>query len=474
MRLPEPNPFLYAADASAGNQYASVYFSRLVTLRKALTARLDAEHYPTRRAHSLLEAAQHPDQELVICGTIFKSMKLKHTVLKEFVDEKWTAPPRPAASYVTSSSDALHVEDETGRVSLSAPVAIVDSLITGVVAGLRGVLDGKTGLFHVDQVLPLGVTAAPERAPAPASARRRLVALASGLSFSSPTAGLAAQMAVGWLTGRLGGEADVALAADVCRVILAGNCVDSLENTVPVSGSAASASSSLKRQHLTFGDVPAVSTAALGACDLMLASLGLSVSVDLMPGPADPTNWLVPQQPVHLAMFPTACRLASVSSTTNPYSATIDGCTFLGSAGQPLDDLARYVAFGERIELLQRTLDWRHMAPTAPDTLHSFPFVAADPFIIQDVPHVYFAANQPAFATTVHCGVRLVLVPSFVTTHQIVLIDLLTLETRTVTFNTTALAAEQPAATAELDEPDASAAVPRMVMDGDDSGDDGD
>ena len=32
---------------------------------------------------------------------------------------------------------------------------------------------------------------------------------------------------------------------------------------------------------------------------------------------------------------------------------------------------------------LEETLEWRHMAPTAPETLGCYPFVTEDPFIIE-------------------------------------------------------------------------------------------
>ena len=42
---------------------------------------------------------------------------------------------------------------------------------------------------------------------------------------------------------------------------------------------------------------------------------------------------------------------------------------FLGSSGQPLCDMSKYVGVEDRMQLLEKTLSWRHMAPTAPDTL---------------------------------------------------------------------------------------------------------
>lgn len=43
-----------------------------------------------------------------------------------------------------------------------------------------------------------------------------------------------------------------------------------------------------------------------------------------------------------------------------------------------------------RLELLKITLQCRHIAPTAPDTLHCFPYLGADPFILNVTPHLYF------------------------------------------------------------------------------------
>lgn len=52
-----------------------------------------------------------------------------------------------------------------------------------------------------------------------------------------------------------------------------------------------------------------------------------------------------------------------------------------------------------RLDLLACCLQWRHLCPTAPDTLTCFPFGADDPFVLQQCPHIMFAANQPEFDT---------------------------------------------------------------------------
>lgn len=51
------------------------------------------------------------------------------------------------------------------------------------------------------------------------------------------------------------------------------------------------------------------------------------------------------------------------------------------------------------MDILAATLEWRHLSPTSPDTLPTFPFEDRDPFILTESPHCYFVGNQPEFAT---------------------------------------------------------------------------
>lgn len=42
---------------------------------------------------------------------------------------------------------------------------------------------------------------------------------------------------------------------------------------------------------------------------------------------------------------------------------------FLGTSGQNVDDLENYSEAKDKLEFMERTLRWRHLAPTAPNTL---------------------------------------------------------------------------------------------------------
>jgi DNA polymerase delta subunit 2 len=126
------------------------------------------------------------------------------------------------------------------------------------------------------------------------------------------------------------------------------------------------------------------------------------------------------------------------NSTASLSSESIPGRTILASSGQPLNDMSKYVPAvpTTRLNLAEATLKWRHMAPTAPDTLWCHPFFTIDPFIITETPDIYAIGCQPRFATRlVKDGKRrsrVILVPSFAQTGILVLVGLKSLDVRIV------------------------------------------
>jgi hypothetical protein len=54
---------------------------------------------------------------------------------------------------------------------------------------------------------------------------------------------------------------------------------------------------------------------------------------------------------------------------TNPYDFSLGGTDFLGTSGQTVDDLTLYTSIEDRLDVMEATLRWQHLAPSAPDTL---------------------------------------------------------------------------------------------------------
>lgn len=109
-----------------------------------------------------------------------------------------------------------------------------------------------------------------------------------------------------------------------------------------------------------------------------------------------------------------------------------------------------------RLDAACRTLDWGHIAPTAPDTLCEssfaltagiaitetfapacYPLSDRDPFLIEEAPDVYFIGNQPLFASRLYYGpdghpILVVLVPNFASTGEMVLVQPSTLAVKVI------------------------------------------
>ena len=97
-----------------------------------------------------------------------------------------------------------------------------------------------------------------------------------------------------------------------------------------------------------------------------------------MPGESDPSSVTMPQQPIHPALLQSAREYSTFQSVTNPYWSCVDNVTLLGTSGQTIDDIYKYIKSENRLQMANKTLGWGHMAPTAPDTLCKLPQERAD------------------------------------------------------------------------------------------------
>lgn len=63
-----------------------------------------------------------------------------------------------------------------------------------------------------------------------------------------------------------------------------------------------------------------------------------------------------------------------------------------------------YSKIDNMLDVMKKTLQWRHIAPTCPDTVPSTPCIDTDPFIMYNCPAVYFCGNCDEFATDLYNG----------------------------------------------------------------------
>ncbi|KAI8644698.1 DNA polymerase alpha/epsilon subunit B-domain-containing protein [Parasitella parasitica] len=414
---------------SYNQQYASMYYIRLLKIRQALSdaCELKWASLPEkpRYIHKILEI--QPGELCYMLGTIYLEMPAKPNVMNSLEDEDTITNPETPDKY-KSDADIVSLEDESGRVEISGSCLDRELLVTGTIVGILG-KEIATGAFEaIDICLPGMADQDPLPAQTQVVEHPKFVAILSGLSIGADDQlDMKTQLLAEFLSGELGSSADIVSSSKISRVILAGNSVTKATKEAIKS-----------KGPKKYGyDSSTFDASPMLQLDEMLEDICSSVDVDIMPGPTDPAPLHMPQQPMHPSMLKRAHQLSTFHSVTNPYWCKVDNVTFLGTSGQNIDDIYKYLDSVDRIKMAEICMFWRHMAPSAPDTLWSYPFNDRDPFIIERTPHVYFIGNQPQFEDSLLLGpngqkVRVILVPSFAETGIMVLVNLGTLECNAV------------------------------------------
>ncbi|KAI0078170.1 hypothetical protein K474DRAFT_1706721 [Panus rudis PR-1116 ss-1] len=465
---------LDAANKSYKHQYANIYFVRLRVLRGYIEREAQMRWKEVAGDPTLVPRVLDVEkgQLCFIIGTVYMDMPLKPNVLEDIARDHSIPAPPPRKKYF-SDADNIMLEDESGRICLVGDRIRSAGLVTGVILGALGI-ETNSGDFEVVDYCFAGMapqiqsdwdkTENEEKMDVDESSDTdEWVAVVSGLEVGEPSpADAQIELLAEFLTGELGGFPDQFTASKISRVIIAGNSLASLVSEINGVNDVVDRRSQRKYGHDTANFSPHP-TQNLGE---YLTDIARSVPVHLLPGPSDPTGTILPQQPLPRAMFGGASAYSSFRCETNPTyihlgsgpsasssdkagEASTSGSsekrrTLLVHSGQPVNDMFKYLATPPhtRLSIASSTLRWRHIAPTAPDTLWCHPYFTSDPFIMTETPHIYIVGNQPAFGTRLMTEndqeggkkCRIILVPSFRQTGTVVLVNLRTLDVKTVSF----------------------------------------
>lgn len=201
--------------------------------------------------------------------------------------------------------------------------------VTGIVVAVKGRMQ-PSGELEVTGVCHAGIPPPPPL-PMDTADGDKYVALVSGLGIEKEASALQLQMLVDYLCGALGGRSEQTYASKVVRLIVAGGI---FKGTSALS------------QPTTYSAVKQQTTslAPLKEADMALTEMAACMPIDIMPGAADPANYSLPQQPLHKCLFPGAGSFSTFNSCSNPHSCDIDGVSFLGTSGQNVDDVKRFVS----------------------------------------------------------------------------------------------------------------------------------
>lgn len=400
-------------------QFSHIYFTRskLMSEKLASAAKMKwSEDVPIKKLSEL-----EINKKCCVIGTIFKSMELQPSILKEISEENDIPLKAVPTSYV-SENDKLILEDYQQRIYLIGNINPGEFYTGSVVACLGS--ENEDGQFVVESTTYAGVP--PQVHEIPEINSDKYVLLVSGLSVGGQQEKcMQIQMLIDYILGIVGDSEDLEMCSSIIHVIIAGNSLakESLDRA-----------SQAKAKYLTYKS-EASTIKAMTDLDQYISQLVPNISVDLMCGEYDLSNHLLPQKPLHPCMLPSARNFygSTFHTVSNPYSCEINGVRFLGTSGQNIKNMKMYSQVTDVIQLMSDTLELQHLAPTAPDTLGSFPFYDKDPFIIDDSPHVYFCGNQEQFQcklskTPNGSDVLLLSVPEFNQTSSAVLVNLKNLD----------------------------------------------
>lgn len=344
-----------------------------------------------------------------VTGTIYMEMPLKPNILEDLQKDHWISAGPKRDKYLSAvGEDSIMLEDESGRLRLIGPPLLSTMLVTGCIVAVMGT-ENANGDFEVVDIK------VPDLAPQPARwAKSVLPSNANGSSrkvkrqklsdddesMDEPVSGSGSKIAIVSGLGISGTRAEHSLQLDLLLEYLLGEALDpsSQEHTSQISrliiagNSLASDNDALthddigntRKLHRKYGyDSSAYNPGPTAHLDDFLASLLPSMPVTLIPGATDPANISLPQQPIHPAIFPQARVYAAnppavkgaereigwFDPVTNPWEGEVEGWRILGTGGQNVDDIYKYVEGGDRLGMLEAMCRWRCCAPTAPDTL---------------------------------------------------------------------------------------------------------
>lgn len=298
------------------------------------------------------------------------------------------------------------LEDDSGRIRLVGNVLKDYFLVTGCIIAVMGT-ENANGEFEVIDLKFADLPPQPDRwalsmPPSNGTAKTskvkdedvemtglsgsqpsKKIAIVSGLEFSGTDTSydMELNLLLEFLLGEALGPAAQSELSQISRLIIAGNSIAKPSDHDPSTATAD------KKNHKKYGyDSSSYNPVPSQLFDTFLSSLLPTMPITLLPGILDPANASYPQQPIHAAMFPKARTYASLpgsepaepgwlDTVTNPWEGEVEGWRMLGTGGQNLDDICKYVDSEDRLGMMEAMCRWRCSAPTAPDTLCKFFFV---------------------------------------------------------------------------------------------------
>ncbi|CAK9803682.1 DNA polymerase delta subunit 2 [Anthophora plagiata] len=412
-------------------QYSSIYIARLRALKDHVLQKAKIK-WTSNEAVTISEFVERDESNTcIIIGTLYKHQELKPSILRE-LSEELQLVTQPSKINYASFKDVLYLEDEMLRIKLVGNHMNIQDVVTGLVCAVLG-HKLENGAFSIKDWCFAGYC--PKLSiPDHLHEQRGKILIISGLDLANNSQFLSLNLLSEWITGMIGCKEIQNEVASIVCIIIAGNSI---------KGAIETHNHNNYFQTKAHNEVIFKEAAELThKLDNFLHPIVQCCPVILMPGEFDPTCHTLPQQSLHPCILPQCSRFKNFYGVTNPWIGNINTRIVAGSSGQPIMDIMKVAGLVDVSPLtwLERTLLWRHYAPTAPDTVPAYPSSNIDPFVITECPDIYFAGNMDKYDTKLLTAdeeqvIRLICIPKFSETQTGVLVNLQDLKTWPISFS---------------------------------------
>ena len=330
-------------------------------------------------------------------------MKLKPSCLKgmenmygisqvdKFIDEK----------------DSLSLEDSSGRVKIDAKSNInVDEFVTGIPVAFKGQLNNKQ-IFVVNDVLfyrvkdntPMDIELSTPKED------KNLILFISNLQLGklneseNGLAKSAQTFLIDFIQNNNLNSKLSNISSKIKRVIFVGASIYVNQKIEELDkGSFIKAEEYKKELNNIIENYSSL--------DKYLNVISNYVHVDLMNNIEGNDGVYFPQNPNGQFLFLENIRninAKTLNLVENPYIFDIyshklkSKKNFLGTSGENINCIMQYTSIDDPLIAMQKTLEWGHLAPLAPDTFRIYPFSDRDPLLLDRIPDIYFSSGKNDF-----------------------------------------------------------------------------
>ena len=333
-------------------------------------------------------------------------MKLKPSCLKgmenmygvtkkeKFIDEK----------------DSLFIEDNSGRVKIDSKSKInVNEFVTGIPVAFKGKLNEKE-IFVVDEYLFYQIDCKITNTPMDieinnSNQNQNLILFISNLKLGNPEesdiglAQSARNMLVDFIQNNNLNNILSDISSRIKKVIFAGASVYVNDKIEELEKGSFNKAEQYKKEFKNIVD-------NYSSFDKYLNIISSYVHVDLMNNIEGNDGVYFPQNSNGQFLFLENIRninAKTLNLVENPYifdiysHETKSKKYFLGTSGENIKCIMQYTSIDDPLIAMEKTLEWGHLAPLAPDTFRIYPYSNTDPLLLTKIPDIYFSSGEKDF-----------------------------------------------------------------------------